>query len=316
MFYKLYNQFIRTNVNNYHQYTPIGSIKDNMLPNTDFFKVKYHNSTRFLRQPLFIVFVFILLTLQDFASLCQVHLNSIPFWTTAQSCGESFVLSTFFKSSIWSLLLVVFCFEAFLMAERRWFNNAQLKNWRQGVQFQLQLVGFLFLFLPLYWLVNTSLVLILGPSVKEFIILNAAHLLRQLVFLVFIAINLGVFLTRYGEKRKKARHTLPVRGPLGDVLLPMEEIQYCEKQGRNYIVKTAEQEYRTQLNLQGLEKALHSKYFARINRAVIANLSYVVGYNYWENEKYIVEMGANTTFVVTRKRLVSIKEKIHNLKKY
>lgn len=96
----------------------------------------------------------------------------------------------------------------------------------------------------------------------------------------------------------------------GIKLLPLNNIWWFQKEGKNYHAFTETGNYRVRQNITELEQALPRSRFFRINRAVIINTEQMSNYSFWENHKYIIRMKdtKKSEFVISRNRLREMKE--------
>lgn len=126
-------------------------------------------------------------------------------------------------------------------------------------------------------------------------------------------------ITHDGEADQKEGHPetsettlqhLEVINGEGIKLLPLNNIWWFQKEGKNYHAFTETGNYRVRQNITELEQALPKNRFFRINRAVIINTEQMSNYSFWENHKYIIRMKdtKKSEFVISRNRLREMKE--------
>lgn len=96
----------------------------------------------------------------------------------------------------------------------------------------------------------------------------------------------------------------------GIKLLPLNNIWWFQKEGKNYHAFTETGNYRVRQNITELEQALPRNQFFRVNRAVIINTEQMSNYSFWENHKYIIRMkdAKKSEFIISRNRLREMKE--------
>lgn len=96
----------------------------------------------------------------------------------------------------------------------------------------------------------------------------------------------------------------------GIKLLPLNNIWWFQKEGKNYHAFTETGNYRVRQNITELEQALPRNRFFRINRSVIINTEQMSNYSFWENHKYIIRMKdtKKSEFIISRNRLREMKE--------
>lgn len=112
------------------------------------------------------------------------------------------------------------------------------------------------------------------------------------------------------EASETALQHLEVINGEGIKLLPLNNIWWFQKEGKNYHAFTETGNYRVRQNITELEQALPRNRFFRINRAVIINTEQMSNYSFWENHKYIIRMkdAGKSEFVISRNRLREMKE--------
>jgi DNA-binding LytR/AlgR family response regulator len=105
------------------------------------------------------------------------------------------------------------------------------------------------------------------------------------------------------------KHSIEVIDHLGMKLIPVDDIAWLEKEGKQYYVHTLEDKsFRIKQTLEELEDALPADRFFRINRSVIINLQYISNYSFWENRKYIIRTKGTQQFVISSDRVKKLKK--------
>lgn len=117
----------------------------------------------------------------------------------------------------------------------------------------------------------------------------------------------GVELSK--EKQRMKRTRLWASDDFGELFLETEKIKWIERSDRKTLARVDDDTYRLKENITQLEEKLDPDQFVRINRSVIVNLSEVLNYSFWENDKYILRMKeSDAEFVMSRDRLNKIKD--------
>lgn len=117
----------------------------------------------------------------------------------------------------------------------------------------------------------------------------------------------GVQLSK--EKQRMTRNRIWASDDFGELFLETEKIKWIERKDRKTIAMAGGESYRLKENISQLEEMLSPDSFVRINRGVIVNLSEVLNYSFWENDKYILRMKeSDQEFVMSRDRLNKIKD--------
>ena len=98
----------------------------------------------------------------------------------------------------------------------------------------------------------------------------------------------------------------------GEVPLNTDSVIWFEKEERKYYAHALTGKFKTRETISELESSLDPSKFVRINRSVIVNVSYILNYSFWENEKYVLRLKdkANTEFTMSRERLNKIKAQL------
>ncbi len=109
-------------------------------------------------------------------------------------------------------------------------------------------------------------------------------------------------------KTKKKKDRLWATDEFGELFLEVDKILWIERVERKTIAVTSEDKYRLKENISQLEQKLDESQFIRINRGALINLSYLLNYSFWENDKYVVRIkDSDKEFIMSRKRLQQIK---------
>ncbi len=259
-----------------------------------------------LRNPVFVIGCYILLLLPEFVSLCT-HNKAIPsFWENIPVCSKQFVWSVFLRNSTWSLILILFVFEAFRFFSKLLHIDRFPKTKRDWLLFQAKLMLPTVFAFVLYFLLTFFFEWIKN---RGFVVENIAALsiFFRVLFVSYVGVNVLLLWNSIKDKKNPLLQNITVQGPLGEIPLSLTKVLWFEKKGRSYFVNSNENEFQIASNLSTLEESLCNKHFARINRAVIVNVSAVKNYSHWENEKYILKLISGQEFVVTRKRIVALK---------
>ncbi|WP_436515091.1 LytTR family DNA-binding domain-containing protein [Ekhidna sp. To15] len=112
-------------------------------------------------------------------------------------------------------------------------------------------------------------------------------------------------------KRSQTKNRLWASDDFGELFLETDKIQWIVREERKTFAITESDKYRLKENITELEEKLDSSTFIRINRSTIVNLSSVLNYSFWENDKYILRMkNSDTEFVMSRDRLHKIKHQL------
>lgn len=122
-------------------------------------------------------------------------------------------------------------------------------------------------------------------------------------------------LTQMNRKRRQepVRSFIEVKTSLGKRLIDKKEIIYCEKRKRKYMVYSGSGSFTVPFTISKLENMLPSDEFVRVNRAVIVKIDAIRSYSFWENDKYVVRIEGDHEFVMSRKRLNRIRDRLERL---
>lgn len=269
----------------------------------------YLTNFKLLRNPAVLLALFFVLLLPEFAYLCSVELPFQPFWSDFIPCTQEFVFSVFVEESLLSLFMIVLTFETIIFLQYRLRLNAIPENAKDWLKLQMRSLVPIFLAFSIYLLFTELFKLITSRS----LILNVEEItalfsLKKMAFSGFFAIN-AVLLIQYLKLRKNPGiQMIKARDSFGETEVPVNSIEWFEKEGRHYYANTVDRKLKIKLNLTELETKLKKTKFIRINRSVIANLEEISEYSYWENEKYILRLKNSKEFVVNRNRLKLIKD--------
>ena len=98
----------------------------------------------------------------------------------------------------------------------------------------------------------------------------------------------------------------------GETVLAVQDCYWFETEERYYYAVHATGRYAITKTMNELEAELNPEFFFRTKRNIIINLSYVSGYSYWENGKYIVRLQtpANDAIDMPRARLQEFKNRL------
>lgn len=111
-------------------------------------------------------------------------------------------------------------------------------------------------------------------------------------------------------KRKRKNVKLRAKDDYGELLLDLDRIIWIERSDRKTFAYTLDEKYLLRESISQLEEKLDAFEFIRINRAVVVNLSYLLNYSFWENDKYIVRIkSSDKEFVMSRERLNKVKHR-------
>ena len=111
------------------------------------------------------------------------------------------------------------------------------------------------------------------------------------------------------EKQRMTRTRLWASDDFGELFLDTEKIKWIERKDRKTFAAANDETYRLKETITQLEEKLNPDQFVRINRSVIVQLSEVLNYSFWENEKYILRLKSDDKeFVMSRDRLNKIKD--------
>lgn len=112
-------------------------------------------------------------------------------------------------------------------------------------------------------------------------------------------------------KKPKVKDRLWASDEFGELFLEVEKIRWIEREDRKSMAWTGTDNYRLKGNISDLEEKLDPDDFVRVNRSAIVNLSHVLNYSFWENDKYILRMKeSDQEFVMSRDRLNKIKDRL------
>ena len=221
------------------------------------------------------------------------------------SCSKELVNESLIQNSFLSSTVVFLSFET-----QRIYNQKRnllivpqgIKSWL-GIQPNLVIIAliafviFCLLRFIVYSITGTPLssaqVLSLGECFKVWFIVSISYF--------------GLVLAAHRRAKRNYTENTIYAGENMDQAVELADIRYFQKSGKKYFLQTFDNRIPINLTLKELELILPKGKFKRINRAIIANLSQVASYNYWEHEKYILKMKTDEEFVVTRKRLNEIK---------
>ena len=113
------------------------------------------------------------------------------------------------------------------------------------------------------------------------------------------------------EKTKRKKERLWAQDEFGELFLEVSQIIWIQRSDRKTFAKTSSKEYLLRENISELEEKLDAYRFVRVNRGVIVNLSYLLNYSFWENDKYVVRIkGYSKEFIMSRQRLNKVKDRL------
>lgn len=262
-----------------------------------------------LRNPFYVLSSYFILLLPEFINSCNHKRIISSFWNIIPICSREFVFTRFLGNSIKSILLLIICFEFFKIIGK-YFNLKSLpNNLREWVYIESKvLLATLFSFL--------------GYIIITYIFAWGTETTNEIrVFLILVRVivimNLGIhgmlFLSYLIHKRNPLNQSIMVKSSIGGLSFSVHEVIWFEKKERSYFAHSKDGAFKVEYNLSELEEKLSEKYFFRINRSVIINITEVKEIFRWENEKYIVKLKNNQEFVGTRKRIVELKKRIADL---
>lgn len=105
---------------------------------------------------------------------------------------------------------------------------------------------------------------------------------------------------------------LKAKNTQGETILAVQDCYWFETEERYYYAIHPTGRYAITKTMNELEAELNPEFFFRTKRNVIINLSFVSGYSYWENGKYIVRLQtpANDEIDMPRARLQEFKNRL------
>lgn len=113
------------------------------------------------------------------------------------------------------------------------------------------------------------------------------------------------------EKELDAIKNIQAYDEKGSYWIDLDEIWWFEVEEKTYYLYTEGKTLEVKHTLSELEEMLPEKYFFRINRSVLVHLGRILGFRYWEHDKYKVLLkDERTEFVIQRKRLKELKERL------
>lgn len=258
-----------------------------------------------LRSPLFVASFLLLSIIPEVLVNCSFS-EDAPI--SISSCSREFVYASFIQSSFLSSTIVFFSFEIQHMTKRTLNLRSipqNLYSW-MGAESKLILVclitfvAFSILRIGIYWISDRAFTTSEIFEVEAFI---------KAMIIVYLSYHTLVLSASIKARRFPLNQMIDA-GENSSKKVEVGSIHFFQKIERKYYLYTANECLPVGLTLRELELKLPEKYFVRVNRAVIVNIQKIDYFNYWEHEKYILKMKSGEEFVVTRKRLVSIKSKI------
>ena len=125
--------------------------------------------------------------------------------------------------------------------------------------------------------------------------------LTPVLFVGYVIINVNLIrqyneqLSKTGaqlskEKQRMTRTRLWASDDFGELFLDTEKIKWIERKDRKTLAAANDETYRLKETITQLEEKLNPDHFVRVNRSVIVQLSEVLNYSFWENEKYILRL--------------------------
>lgn len=275
-----------------------------------------HTNYKYLRNPLLVFAVFMIIILPDFLVFCGLELpfSSVLLGDSAESCPNAFVSDLFIEQSVLSLLLVIVVFEALILLQQPLKLTLLPRDIKQIASFEAKVLVAILAGSLTYVLIRTFVVSIgsdaEGLSLAEWNVLPTGELGRMIVIATLLVNVQLVTFKRKTLADPITLDTLEAEGKLGKCTLRATDVLWFEKRGRYYYANTQQDSYRVDFNLQQLEAQLDPALFSRANRAVIVNHHYIQSHAYWENEKYILVTKGKEEFVVSRQRMKVVREKL------
>ena len=263
------------------------------------------------RNPLFVLMFYLVMVLPYFTVFCAVDLSGTLLWSNLEVCANTFLVDSFLENSIWAILFIIVIFESLYQSTKVLGIDKTTFSFKTQMKVFTILLG-AFVFWELLSLVFEWLATSIG---KTFPTEHPVSSFFKVQVYGFLAFHLNGYLNRRYLVRHPLQRTITVNDGLRLLTIAIGEIQYAEKIGKQYYVFTAEGKFKIDKNLHELEVFLPEHSFRRINRSAIVNMVEITGFSFWENEKYVLTLKNGKQFVMTRKRLNTLKDDLKQVPK-
>lgn len=262
-----------------------------------------------LRNPLFIASFLLVSIVPEVAIYCT-NVNAAHLLS---SCSRETVNVSFIQNSFLSSSLVFVGFESqriCLGALKFWTTPRNLHTWGKVhvSLFFISLITFI-----AFFMIRITILWISGNEIlfSEIFLPNIMLKVLAIVFLSYYSLTLYSVIKNKMHPLKKVVLT----GENSDKKVELGDIHFFKKQDRKYFLKTFKGLLPIKMTLKELELKLPKQYFVRVNRSVIINIREIESYNYWEHEKYILKIKSGEEFIVTRMRILKLKQFTTEMKK-
>ncbi len=251
------------------------------------------------------------MVLPYFTFFCAVDLSGTLLWSNLEVCANTFLVDSFLENSIWAILFIIVIFESLFQGSRVLGIDKNAFGFKTQVKVFAILLGVF-----VFWELLSSVFVWLATSIgRTFPSEHPVSSFFKVQVYGFLAFHLNGYLNRRYLTKHPLQRTITVNDGLKWLTIAIGEIHYAEKIGKQYYVFTAEGKFKIDKNLQELEVFLPEHSFRRINRSVIVNMDEIAGFSFWENEKYILTLKSGKQFVMTRRRLNTLKGDLKKVQK-
>lgn len=258
-----------------------------------------------LRNPLFVA-IFLLVSVAPEVVLFCSDING----NALGSCSREVVNASFVQNSFLSSSLVLLAFES----QRIYLRKQNLLALSKSLQD--------------FWRVNFGLIVVSVITFFAFVLIrflirwisgnefypDQRFLTSTIVKVLGIVFVSNYTLHWYSEmiQRKHPLKKVILAGAHHNTKVELKDVQFFNKEGRSYFLKTSEGHFPIKSTLKELESKLPKAHFFRINRSVIVNMHEIEDYHFWEHEKYILKIKTGEEFIVTRKRVLELKKELNS----